>query len=45
MATVDIKKTTWAGALIALGIVFGDIGTSPLYSYAGYIDRLEGGRL
>ncbi len=28
---LDVKKTTWAGALIALGIVFGDIGTSPLY--------------
>lgn len=28
------KKTKWssAGALIALGIVYGDIGTSPLYT-------------
>jgi KUP system potassium uptake protein len=28
----DIKKLSLAGALIALGIVFGDLGTSPLYT-------------
>ncbi len=28
---MDIKKLSFAGALITLGIVFGDIGTSPLY--------------
>ena len=26
------KKITLAGSLIAIGIVFGDIGTSPLYT-------------
>src|SRR5690349_19014695 len=31
MATQDLKRFTAAGALITLGIVFGDIGTSPLY--------------
>ena len=25
------KKVTFAGLLIALGIIYGDIGTSPLY--------------
>jgi KUP system potassium uptake protein len=28
---LDIKKLTYAGVLITLGIVFGDLGTSPLY--------------
>src|ERR1700722_19396718 len=28
-----IKKLTAAGALITLGIIFGDIGTSPLYVF------------
>lgn len=28
---LDLKKLTPAGALITLGIIFGDIGTSPLY--------------
>ncbi len=27
----DIKKLSLAGALVTLGIVFGDLGTSPLY--------------
>jgi len=27
----DIKKYSFAGAIITLGIVFGDLGTSPLY--------------
>ena len=30
---IDIKKVSFAGVLIALGIVFGDLGTSPLYPY------------
>lgn len=29
--SVSLKKATPAGLLIALGIIFGDIGTSPLY--------------
>jgi KUP system potassium uptake protein len=28
---LDIKKLSFAGALVTLGIVFGDLGTSPLY--------------
>lgn len=28
---LDIKKLSFAGALVSLGIVFGDLGTSPLY--------------
>ena len=35
----DIKKVTTAGILIALGIVFGDLGTSPLYTYKAIIGR------
>ncbi len=31
MATQNIKKLSAAGVLITLGIIFGDIGTSPLY--------------
>ena len=27
----NLNKTTGAGLLIALGIIYGDIGTSPLY--------------
>jgi KUP system potassium uptake protein len=30
--TIDIKKLSLAGMLITLGIVFGDLGTSPLYT-------------
>ena len=28
----DINKVSMAGLLVTLGIVFGDIGTSPLYT-------------
>lgn len=31
MSSVDHNHFKWAGGLIALGIIFGDIGTSPLY--------------
>src|SRR6478672_10520142 len=31
MATQDLKKLSAAGVLVPLGIIFGDIGTSPLY--------------
>ena len=31
MKTQDIKKLSLAGVVVALGIVFGDLGTSPLY--------------
>jgi KUP system potassium uptake protein len=28
----DIKKLSFAGVLITLGVVYGDLGTSPLYT-------------
>jgi KUP system potassium uptake protein len=34
----DIKKFTLAGALITLGIVFGELGTSPLYTMRAIIN-------
>jgi KUP system potassium uptake protein len=34
-----INKVTFAGLLIALGIVFGDIGTSPLYVFSAIIGK------
>jgi KUP system potassium uptake protein len=37
MKGIDIKKVTFAGVLIAMGIVFGDLGTSPLYTYNAII--------
>jgi KUP system potassium uptake protein len=33
----DIKKLSFAGVLITLGIVFGDLGTSPLYTIKAII--------
>ena len=33
----NIDKVTTAGMLIALGIVFGDIGTSPLYVFSAIV--------
>lgn len=33
----EIKKFSLIGALIALGIVFGDLGTSPLYTFKAII--------
>ena len=38
---LDIKKLSLAGALVTLGIVFGDLGTSPLYTMRAI---LSGGR-
>ncbi len=37
MSHVDVKKLTFAGFLVSIGIVFGDIGTSPLYTYAAIL--------
>ncbi|MFZ0283098.1 MAG: KUP/HAK/KT family potassium transporter, partial [Bacteroidales bacterium] len=28
---LDINKVSFAGVIVTLGIVFGDLGTSPLY--------------
>ncbi len=33
----SIQKLTFAGFLVSIGIVFGDIGTSPLYTYTAII--------
>src|ERR1700749_201349 len=38
-----IKKLSFAGALITLGIIFGDIGTSPLYVFQTLLT--EGGKV
>lgn len=32
-----ITRFTWGGVLLALGIVFGDLGTSPLYTFKAII--------
>jgi KUP system potassium uptake protein len=37
MAKTDLKKISAAGILITLGIIFGDIGTSPLYVFKSII--------
>lgn len=42
----DTKKLTAMGVLVSLGIVFGDIGTSPLYVMKAIVNaRREGGNL
>ncbi len=42
----DTKKLTAMGVLVSLGIVFGDIGTSPLYVMKAIVNaRKEGGTL
>src|ERR1700739_3731540 len=33
MSSEHFKKVTTAGLLVTLGIIFGDIGTSPLYTF------------
>ena len=33
MSDSNVSKITFAGILISTGIVFGDIGTSPLYVF------------
>lgn len=37
----NLNKTSIGGLLIALGIVFGDIGTSPLYTFAAIVGERE----
>ena len=39
MAKHDINKVTTAGVLVALGIIYGDIGTSPLYVFNSIINN------
>ncbi|MEC3876643.1 KUP/HAK/KT family potassium transporter [Chryseobacterium salviniae] len=39
----DIKKLSFIGVLVSLGIVFGDIGTSPLYVMKAIVNAREEG--
>jgi len=39
MSSIDLKKLSFAGFLVSIGIVFGDIGTSPLYTYKAIIGK------
>lgn len=38
---LDISKLSFAGLLVTLGIVFGDIGTSPLYTVRAIVDNAK----
>jgi KUP system potassium uptake protein len=38
---IDIKKVSFAGLLVTLGIVFGDIGTSPLYTVSAIVNNAK----
>jgi KUP system potassium uptake protein len=38
---LDIGKLSFAGLLVTLGIVFGDIGTSPLYTMSAIINNAK----
>lgn len=38
---IDIKKLSFIGILVSLGIVFGDIGTSPLYVMKAIVNARE----
>jgi len=37
MSHINLQKLSFAGFLVSIGIVFGDIGTSPLYTYTAII--------
>lgn len=39
---IHLKKASVAGFLIALGIVYGDIGTSPLYTMQSLVENQGG---
>ena len=40
-ATGKLSKVTVASLLVALGIIYGDIGTSPLYVYKAIVGTRE----
>ena len=40
---LDVKKLTFVGVLVSLGIVFGDIGTSPLYVMKAIVNASKSG--
>ena len=33
----DIDRVSWLGLLVTLGVVYGDLGTSPLYTFSAVI--------
>ena len=39
--SIKVNKATAAGLLVALGIIYGDIGTSPLYVFNAIINSKE----
>ncbi|WP_353074217.1 KUP/HAK/KT family potassium transporter [Lactococcus lactis] len=39
----SFNKATGAGFIIAMGIVYGDIGTSPLYTQWNQLSKAKGG--
>jgi KUP system potassium uptake protein len=43
MSSIHLKKITAAGLIVTLGIIFGDIGTSPLYTFQTILN--EGGKV
>jgi KUP system potassium uptake protein len=43
MSSPHFKKISAAGLLITLGIIYGDIGTSPLYTFQTILN--EGGKI
>src|SRR6267154_1555302 len=43
MSSDRLKKVTAAGLVITLGIIYGDIGTSPLYTFQTILN--EGGKI
>ena len=43
MSSSHLKKVTAAGLIVTLGIIFGDIGTSPLYTFQTILN--EGGKI
>lgn len=40
---IDLKKLSFVGVIVSLGIVFGDIGTSPLYVMKAIVNARKGG--
>ncbi len=44
MDSNHFKKVTFAGLLVTLGIIFGDIGTSPLYTFQAILKEGESAR-
>lgn len=40
---IDLKKLSFVGVIVSLGIVFGDIGTSPLYVMKAIVNAFKSG--